>query len=66
MVLNIDLFRVEKGGNPDLIRISQKGRFADVTLVDKVIEADVEWRKGLKDFLRVFMVYFYVGYFVFI
>uniref|UniRef100_A0A915MWT3 serine--tRNA ligase n=1 Tax=Meloidogyne javanica TaxID=6303 RepID=A0A915MWT3_MELJA len=45
MVLNIDLFRVEKGGNPDLIRISQKGRFADVTLVDKVIEADVEWRK---------------------
>jgi seryl-tRNA synthetase len=46
MVLNIDLFRVEKGGNPDSIRTSQKGRFADVTLVDKVIEADVAWRKG--------------------
>uniref|UniRef100_A0A1I8B1S9 serine--tRNA ligase n=1 Tax=Meloidogyne hapla TaxID=6305 RepID=A0A1I8B1S9_MELHA len=45
MVLNIDLFRVEKGGNPDLIRTSQKGRYADVTLVDKVIEADVAWRK---------------------
>lgn len=46
MVLNIDLFRAEKGGNPDLIRASQKGRYADVNLVDKVIEADVDWRKG--------------------
>ncbi|KAF7635665.1 AA_TRNA_LIGASE_II domain-containing protein [Meloidogyne graminicola] len=49
MVLNIDLFRVEKGGNPDLIRASQKGRYADVNLVDKVIEADVDWRKARFD-----------------
>jgi seryl-tRNA synthetase len=48
MVLDIDLFRVEKGGNPELIRASQRGRYADVGIVDKVIEADVAWRKGQK------------------
>ncbi|KAL3117190.1 hypothetical protein niasHT_007593 [Heterodera trifolii] len=45
MVLNIDLFREEKGGDPEQIRKSQVGRFADVSLVDKVISADSEWRK---------------------
>jgi seryl-tRNA synthetase len=46
MVLDIDLFREEKGGNPDIIRTSQRGRFADVNIIDKVIEADRAWRKG--------------------
>uniref|UniRef100_A0A0N5ARU6 serine--tRNA ligase n=1 Tax=Syphacia muris TaxID=451379 RepID=A0A0N5ARU6_9BILA len=46
MVLDIDLFRKEKGGNPDLIRESQRKRYKDVTLVDKVIDYDVKWRKG--------------------
>ncbi|CAI4226443.1 unnamed protein product [Auanema sp. JU1783] len=45
MVLDIDLFRTEKGGNPDLIRDSQRKRFKDVALVDKVIELDENWRK---------------------
>ncbi|KAI1733297.1 tRNA synthetase class II core domain (G, h, p, S and t) domain-containing protein [Ditylenchus destructor] len=45
MVLDIDLFRVSKGGNPDIIRESQKKRFKDATLVDKVIEVDEKWRK---------------------
>ncbi|TKR68501.1 hypothetical protein L596_024476 [Steinernema carpocapsae] len=45
MVLNIDLFRVEKGGNPDLIRESQKNRYDDPQIVDNIIDADVEWRK---------------------
>jgi seryl-tRNA synthetase len=44
MVLDIELFRTSKpGGNPDLVRKSQKDRYADVTLVDKVIKLDEEW-----------------------
>lgn len=46
MVLDLDLFRTEKGGNPELVRQSQKKRYKDVGLVDKVVEADAEWRKG--------------------
>ncbi|KAH7731017.1 serine--tRNA ligasecytoplasmic-like protein [Aphelenchoides avenae] len=45
MVLDIDLFRTEKGGNPDLIRDSQRKRYKDAGLVDKVIAADEAWRK---------------------
>ncbi|KAF5454009.1 hypothetical protein F2P56_023710 [Juglans regia] len=44
-MLDINIFRVEKGGNPDLIRESQRRRFANVQLVDEVIELDKEWRK---------------------
>lgn len=46
MVLNIDLFREEKGGNPELIRESQRRRFKDPTIVDQVIRVDNEWRKS--------------------
>lgn len=45
MVLDIDLFREEKGGNPEIIRDSQKKRFKDLALVDKVLDADKLWRK---------------------
>jgi seryl-tRNA synthetase len=46
MVLDIDLFRASKpNGNPDIVRKSQKDRFADVTLVDTVINLDEEWVK---------------------
>lgn len=45
MVLDIDLFRVEKGGNPDLIRESQKKRYKNVELVDNVVTTDEKWRK---------------------
>ena len=45
MVLDIELFRVDKGGNPDKIRENQRKRFKDVSYVDKVIEADTKWRK---------------------
>ena len=47
MVLDIDNFRLEKGGNPDKIRENQKKRFADVSMVDKIVEADEKWRKGI-------------------
>eukprot|EP00033_Pygsuia_biforma_P001090 GCRY01001241.1.p1 GENE.GCRY01001241.1~~GCRY01001241.1.p1 ORF type:complete len:463 (+),score=144.34 GCRY01001241.1:61-1389(+) len=46
-MLDINLFRAEKGGNPDLIRQSIEKRGDDVTIVDKIIEADEQYRKAL-------------------
>lgn len=45
MVLDLQLFRKEKGGNPDEIRESQKKRYKDVKLVDQVIDVDRKWRE---------------------
>ena len=45
MVLDLELFRADKGGCPDKIKENQSKRFKDVTLVDKVQEADTKWRK---------------------
>lgn len=36
----------EKGGNPDIVRESQKRRYSDVGLVDKVVSLDADWRSG--------------------
>lgn len=47
MVLDIDLFREEKGGNPKLIYESEKKRFRDVKHVDNVIKFDVQWRQSM-------------------
>ena len=44
-MLDINLFRVEKGGSPDLIRESQRRRGAPVETVDEVITLDKEWVK---------------------
>ncbi|XP_073124423.1 serine--tRNA ligase-like [Henckelia pumila] len=44
-MLDINLFRAEKGGNPELIRESQRRRFANVDLVDEVIQLDIVWRQ---------------------
>lgn len=44
-MLDINLFRTDKGGDPELVRESQRRRFADVSLVDKIIELDAEWRQ---------------------
>lgn len=46
MVLDIELFRADKGGDPAKIRENQAKRFKDVTLVDKVVEHDNQWRKA--------------------
>ncbi|XP_037818984.1 serine--tRNA ligase, cytoplasmic [Lucilia sericata] len=45
MVLDLDLFRSDKGGNPDAIRKNQELRFKDVGLVETVISQDTEWRQ---------------------
>ncbi|KAH6802427.1 seryl-tRNA synthetase / serine-tRNA ligase [Perilla frutescens var. frutescens] len=44
-MLDINLFREEKGGNPEKIRESQRRRFGDVNVVDEVIELDKAWRQ---------------------
>ncbi|KAI1897182.1 hypothetical protein AGOR_G00080580 [Albula goreensis] len=45
MVLDLDLFRTDKGGDPEKVKETQEKRFKDVSLVDKLVEADSEWRK---------------------
>jgi len=45
MVLDIDRFRPEKGGNPEAVKENQRKRFSDVTMVDKIVAADENWRK---------------------
>lgn len=45
MSLDLVLFRVDQGGDPDKIRVTQTRRFKDVKHVDKVVDADTKWRK---------------------
>ena len=40
MPIDINLLRVSRGGNPELVRQSQRHRFASVELVDEVIALD--------------------------
>ncbi|KAK9799400.1 hypothetical protein WJX73_002247 [Symbiochloris irregularis] len=51
-MLDITLFRTARGGNPDIVRDSQKRRYADVGLVDRVIELDATWREANHDLER--------------
>lgn len=44
-MLDINLFREDKGHNPEIIRESQRRRFANVDIVDEVIQLDKEWRQ---------------------
>lgn len=45
MVLDLDLFRTDKGGDPNKIKEIQKKRYKDVGLVDTVVEKDTLWRQ---------------------
>ena len=44
MPLDIQSIRTYRGGDPEKVRESQRRRFADVGLVDRVIEEDEKWR----------------------
>ena len=44
-MLDITQFIEEKGGNPELIRQSQKARYASVEIVDEIIADYKEWVK---------------------
>jgi len=46
MVLDLELFRADKGGDPAKIKENQAKRYKDVTLVDKVVDHDTAWRKS--------------------
>ena len=46
MPLDINDFRPEKGGNPDLVRDTIRKRFKDVSIVDAVIASDKKWRES--------------------
>lgn len=48
LMLDINLFRAEKGGNPELVKESQRRRGAPVEAVDEVIALDKEWVKRTK------------------
>uniref|UniRef100_A0A8C5M8X8 serine--tRNA ligase n=1 Tax=Leptobrachium leishanense TaxID=445787 RepID=A0A8C5M8X8_9ANUR len=45
MVLDLDLFREDKGGNPELVRETQRKRFKDPHLVEALLLSDTAWRK---------------------
>lgn len=45
MVLDLDLFRADKGGDPAMVRDMQRKRFKDPTLVDALVRADGAWRR---------------------
>ncbi|XP_057501445.1 serine--tRNA ligase [Actinidia eriantha] len=49
-MLDINLFREDKGHNPEIVRESQRRRFASVDLVDEVIRLDKEWRQRQFEF----------------
>ena len=51
MVLDIDLFRSDKGGDAEKIRENQRKRFKDVQLVDNIVDKDNLWRQ--REFLLV-------------
>ena len=40
MPIDINLLRAFKGGAPDIVKLSQKNRFKDIAIVDKVISQD--------------------------
>lgn len=52
MSIDINLFRKEKGGDPDLIKDSEKKRFKNPLVVDEIIEQDEKFRKGKHFCLR--------------
>jgi seryl-tRNA synthetase len=46
-MLDINKLREDKGGEPDLVRESQKIRGISPATVDDCIAADEEWIKGI-------------------
>lgn len=47
MVLSLDLFRKDKGGDPEIIKKSETDRYKDPRVVDKIIVLDEQWREGI-------------------
>lgn len=45
MVLDLDLFRPDKGGDPERVRANVRKRFDNEESVDKIMELDGQWRQ---------------------
>lgn len=45
-MLDIDLLRADKGGQPNLVKESQRKRYKNEELVDRVVKDDLEWRQS--------------------
>ena len=45
MVLDLDSFRAEKGGDPEKLRENQRKRYKKPELVDAVVDLDATWRR---------------------
>ena len=54
MPIDINLLRVDNGGDPEKVRESQRRRFAPVEVVDEIIGMDTKWRSmtGDADLMR--------------
>ncbi|KAJ0974181.1 hypothetical protein J5N97_016146 [Dioscorea zingiberensis] len=59
-MLDINIFRAEKGFDPERVRESQRRRFSSLEVVDEIINLDKEWRQRQfelenlrKDFNRI-------------
>lgn len=50
-MLDINLFLKERGGDPEIVRESQRRRHAPVELVDEIIELYNEWKTS-KDIIQ--------------
>ncbi len=48
-MLDINLFRIKRGGNPDIIKKSQLARGASVELVDEIVELDKKYLHALQE-----------------
>jgi seryl-tRNA synthetase len=46
MGLDINLFRADKGFDPEVVRESQRRRFQPPETVDEIIQLDNDWKKG--------------------
>lgn len=44
-MLDINLFRSDKGGNPEIVKESEKRRYAKVDYVSIVLDCDNKWRE---------------------
>lgn len=45
MPIDINLLRVDAGGDPEKVKKSERDRFRDDSIVDQIIEIDNKWRK---------------------
>lgn len=58
MVLDLDTFRADKGGDPDKVRKNQELRFKDLKLVETVIS------QGKFSIFAIFPSFVIISYFV--